>query len=84
MTKDTETRTRKPNPAPTARAPSKIEQVLVLMRREQGATLAELTTATGWQPHSARAALTGLRKKGHAIQTGKREDATCYRLAGGA
>jgi DNA-binding IclR family transcriptional regulator len=57
---------------------------LGLLRREGGATLAELTAATDWQPHSARAALTGLRKKGHAIQTGKREDATCYRLAGDA
>ncbi|HEV2079949.1 MAG TPA: DUF3489 domain-containing protein [Allosphingosinicella sp.] len=84
MTKDTKPKITKENPAPAARASSKIDQVLGLMRREQGATLAELTAATNWQPHSARAALTGLRKKGHAIETGKREGVTCYRLGGDA
>lgn len=55
--------------------------VLTLLEREQGATLAEMIAATSWLPHTCRAALTGLRKKGHAIATGKRGDATCYRLA---
>jgi DNA-binding IclR family transcriptional regulator len=84
MSKDQNPKAAKADTASASRAPSKIEQVLKLMSREQGATLAELTAATEWQPHSARAALTGLRKKGHAIQTGKRDDLTCYRLAGGA
>jgi hypothetical protein len=44
----------------------------------------ELIEATGWLPHTTRAALTGLRKKGHAIARGKRDDATCYTLAGPA
>jgi hypothetical protein len=64
--------------APTA--PSKISVVLGLLRREQGATLAELVEATGWLPHTTRAALTGLRKKGHVIDKSKREDVTCYRI----
>jgi hypothetical protein len=33
-----------------------------------GATLAALVKATGWLPHTTRAALTGLRKKGFGIQ----------------
>lgn len=45
-------------------------------RSEEGASLDELTTATGWQPHSCRAFLTGLRKKGWAIERQKREDGT--------
>lgn len=55
--------------------------VLSLLRREPGATLAELVDATGWLPHTTRAALTGLRKKGHTIDRGRRGDETCYHLS---
>lgn len=58
----------------------KIDQVIALLRRDQGATLAEMVEATGWQPHTTRAALTGLRKKGHTLEKSKRGDATCYRI----
>ncbi|OGS52668.1 MAG: hypothetical protein A3J40_13500 [Erythrobacter sp. RIFCSPHIGHO2_12_FULL_63_10] len=71
----------KPSPAsanPAARPSSKIDQVIALLEREQGATLAEITGITSWQPHSARAVLTGLRKKGHTIVKSKRDDVTCY------
>ena len=71
-------------PAPPAAAPArerKIDKVLGLLQRPEGATLAELIEATGWLPHTTRAALTGLRKKGHAIEKTKRDDVTCYRLA---
>ncbi|RZA23252.1 MAG: DUF3489 domain-containing protein [Proteobacteria bacterium] len=60
--------------------PNKTNLVLELMRREEGATLEELTSATNWQPHSTRAALTGLRKKGHNIVRDKRGDVSCYRI----
>ena len=48
--------------------------VLDLLRREEGATLAELIAATGWLPHTTRATLTGLKKKAHVIERGKRGD----------
>jgi hypothetical protein len=69
-----------PADEPPART-TKSALVLDLLEREGGATLAELMTATGWLPHTTRAALTGLRKKGHAITRGKRGEATCYTLA---
>lgn len=47
-----------------------------LLTRDGGTSLDELTAATGWQPHSCRAFLTGLRKKGWAIERKKREDGT--------
>lgn len=47
-----------------------------LLTREGGASLEDLTAATGWQPHSCRAFLTGLRKKGWAIARKQREDGT--------
>lgn len=61
--------------------PSKMEAVIALLRRSEGATLGEIIEATGWQPHSARAVLTGLRKKGHMLEKTRREDMTCYRIA---
>lgn len=62
-------------------APTKIAAVIALMGRNQGATVADLIAATGWLPHTTRAALTGLRKKGHSLIKGKRGDATCYTIA---
>ena len=57
---------------PAAKAPpraeSKTGRVLAFLQRPDGATLDELVAATGWLPHTTRAALTGLRKKGHAVQ----------------
>jgi hypothetical protein len=64
----------------TPRAGSKTELVIGLLRGSDGATIAELTGATGWLPHTTRAALTGLRKKGHAVERAKRGDVTCYRI----
>lgn len=69
-----------PLPAPAARV-TKTDAVIALLRRAEGATLAELIAATSWLPHTTRAALTGLRKKGHAIERNKRGDETCYRVA---
>ena len=39
-----------------------------------------MVKATGWLPHTTRAALTGLKKKGHAIGRDKRDEVTCYRI----
>ncbi len=46
---------------------TKADTILDLLQRPTGASIAELTKATGWQPHSVRAALTGLRKKGREV-----------------
>lgn len=64
---------------PAPRTGSKIETVLALLGREEGASSAELIDATGWLPHTMRAALTGLRKKGHVIERGDRGDVRVYR-----
>ena len=62
------------------RTGSKNEQVLAMLRRPGGATMTEMVLATGWLPHSTRAVLTGLRKKGHPIVRGKRDEMTCYSI----
>lgn len=65
----------------STRAATKIASVIALLQSEQGATLAEMVKATGWLPHTTRAALTGLKKKGHTLSKNKRDDMTCYRIA---
>ena len=58
------------------------KQALVrqMLSRDGGASLQELATATGWQPHSTRAALTGLRKSGLVIEKVKADGVSRYRL----
>ncbi len=64
--------------------PTKIETILKLLRRPNGAGIAQLQKATGWKPHSVRAALTGLRKKGIAVTRDKNSaGVTVYRAAAG-
>jgi hypothetical protein len=47
----------------TARRGSKTAKILDLLKRSSGASLKELTKATGWQPHSVRGFLSGSLKK---------------------
>ncbi|WP_246604998.1 DUF3489 domain-containing protein [Aquisediminimonas sediminicola] len=64
-------------PVPTtSKAQTKASLVEELLQQEQGASLAELCQATGWLPHTCRAFLTGLRKKGRELERDKREDGT--------
>jgi hypothetical protein len=46
---------------------SKLALVIEHLQRANGATIIDLTQATGWLPHTTRAALTGLRKRGYAV-----------------
>jgi hypothetical protein len=46
---------------------SKLALVIEHLKRADGATIPNLTEATGWLPHTTRAALTGLRKRGYAV-----------------
>ena len=48
-------------------APTKAATVQKLLSRPKGATLSEITDATSWLPHSARAFMTGLRRKGYDV-----------------
>jgi hypothetical protein len=46
-----------------ARENTKQAKVVDLLRRPEGATIAQLVKATGWQPHTVRGALAGALKK---------------------
>lgn len=86
-TSNSGSRTKKEEPTPTTLAKatddpsvstpavqkpvSKQRQLAALLLRDQGATLGEMVDATGWLPHTTRASLTGLKKKGYAISSDK-------------
>src|SRR5690349_14009207 len=55
-------------PASARSAPlSKKAAIIALLERPNGAAISDLTKETGWQEHSVRAALTGLRKQGKEL-----------------
>jgi hypothetical protein len=55
--------------------------VVGMLAKEDGATLDALIEATGWLPHTTRAALTGLRKRGYSLErTRDRERGSVYRI----
>ena len=64
------------------RGGTKLAEVVELLRRDRGATIDELIDATGWLPHTTRAALTGLRKRGFAlaIDRSDKERGSIYRI----
>ena len=71
---------------PTAGLPrsgSKQALIVAMLTKDKGATLAALAKATGWLPHTTRAAMTGLRKRGFAIVRTRHEKlGSLYRIVG--
>ena len=74
---------RKPEAAPasTSRAPSKLDRLIAILLHEEGADMAAMIEATGWQAHSIRGALAGaLKKRGHAVSSEKTGDRRIWRI----
>ena len=68
-----------------ARDGSKKAEVLDLMRRKQGATMAEITKATGWQAHTVRGFVSGtlIKKQGLKVESFRSENKErTYRISG--
>lgn len=70
--------TKATDPMP-AKGPSKQRLLANLLLRDEGATLDDMIAATGWLPHTTRAALTGLKKKGYALSSDKIDGVRTYR-----
>lgn len=69
-----------PSNSDQPRAGSKQALIVGMLSAKTGATLGALVGATGWLPHTTRAALSGLRKRGFAIERSREGDATIYRI----
>jgi hypothetical protein len=59
---------------------SKLANVIGLLDRADGVSLDDLIQATSWLPHTTRAALTGLRKRGLDIERSREAGVTTYRI----
>jgi Protein of unknown function (DUF3489) len=55
-------------------------QLHKLLTRKSGATIAQIQNAFGWQPHTARAAISGLRKRGETVQRSDAAKGSVYRI----
>jgi hypothetical protein len=86
---------REPGAPRRPRAGTKQEAVLALLRRAEGATIAQICEATGWQGHTVRGFFAGLKKRqGIEVQVmervrqigpnkeGARGSYTIYKVAG--
>ena len=67
-----------PAAAPATKV-TKRDQLAALLVRDAGATLDQMIAATGWLPHTTRAALTGLKKRGYGIDSDKIDGVRTYR-----
>jgi len=57
-----------PSEIKTPRAGSKLDKFVGLLSRKTGTTISKASEALGWQPHTTRASLTGLKKRGYVIE----------------
>lgn len=71
--------------ASTKPAQTKKARLIVLLKTRNGARTPTICKSLGWQKHTVRAALSGLRKEGHLVVTSKsaRDGVTVYRIESG-
>lgn len=75
-----------PKPTSTPARETKAAILRKLLSRKAGADISTMQSATGWQPHSVRAAMSGLRKAGYSIDRAsptKLGGSTVYRITSG-
>lgn len=69
--------------AQSSKPTTKKDQLIQMLRRKAGADVSAISEQLGWQTHTTRAALTGLRKSGYDLSVEKSESGTPsrYRIA---
>ena len=69
---------------PDAKRASKQAEVIAMLRRPEGVTVAEVASATGWQRHTVRGVFSGALKKklGLTLTSATEERGRVYRIVG--
>lgn len=71
------------NPGQPNRPRAKQALLIEMLQSKGGATIDEIGKATDWQPHSARAMISGLRKAGFEVELNRnKDDEAVYRIVG--
>jgi Protein of unknown function (DUF3489) len=72
-----------PEPRSNAKRPSKQDAVIAMLRRQEGATVDEVASITGWQRHTVRGVFSGTLKKklGLTLASAKEKRGRVYRIA---
>lgn len=75
---------RRAKPAASPNPPTKRARLIQLLSARAGCDIISLSEKMGWQSHSTRAALSGLRKAGYVIGVEKaaKGKPACYRITG--
>ncbi len=65
---------------PRACHQTKQSKLADMLRRKDGATIAQIMKAFSWQPHTARAAISGLKKRGEPVESAIKNGNRVYRI----
>jgi len=63
---------REPGAPLKPREGTKQDQVMAMLRRPEGATVAQIAEATDWAQNTVRGFFAGLKKKGHTVEVRER------------
>ncbi len=77
-TPETQAKVSKQKTAPTRK--TKKAQLAALLQRKGGASVGALEKHFGWQPHTIRAAISGLRKAGSTVERSAGKSGAVYRI----
>lgn len=80
MTKTATTKAKASDASTPKAIPTKHQQVIDLLTSEGGATLEAMSAKAGWLPHSTRAFMTGLKKKGYVLDSERAAGVRHYRI----
>ena len=67
-------------PKSAVKKATRATQLRKLLLRKSGVTIAQLQESFGWQPHTARAAISAQRKAGSAVSRTETEKGSVYRI----
>lgn len=80
MTIDSKKNTQAAKPKLATQKTTRLQQLTKLLARNSGVTIAQVQAAFEWQPHTARAAISSLRKGGAMIERSASGKCAVYRL----